>query len=136
LRNRKKAEIIEKKIGAATTLEAIATALGGRAIETVDSLRFAGGASSAISAEPKVMGAAFNPANKGKISSAIEGSSGVFVIRVDNVTTTPLTNANVAEQRKQQVQLQQQMQMQQGTNALINALMEAGTIKDNRSKFY
>ena len=63
LRNDKKAEQIIKKIGAITTLEAAATALGGKTIETVDSLRMSGSQSTIISSEPKVTGAAFNPAS-------------------------------------------------------------------------
>ena len=39
LRNKKKAEILIKKIGTVTTLEAAATALGGKTIETADRIR-------------------------------------------------------------------------------------------------
>ena len=86
LMNHKKAEIIQKKIGTITTLEAAATALGGKAIEIADSVRLTGSQTSIVASEPKVIGAAFNPANKGKVvPQAIEGTSGVYVVRVDNV---------------------------------------------------
>lgn len=136
LMNQKKAEQIRKKVASATTLEAVAAAWGGKGIEIIDSVRFSGIPTTAISAEPKVLGAAFNPANKGKLSTPIDGSSGVYVIRVDDVSTTPLADANVAEQRKikqQTAKLQQQQQVMMGMNT---ALMDAATIKDNRRKFY
>jgi peptidyl-prolyl cis-trans isomerase D len=132
LRNHKKAEEIQKKIGAITTLEAAATALGGKTIESVDSLRMSGSQSTIVSSEPKVTGAAFNPANKGKVvPQAIEGTSGVYVIRVNNVTTTAIADANVAEQRKTKYQ---QAKMRGGYPQQV--LMEAADIKDNRSKIY
>jgi peptidyl-prolyl cis-trans isomerase D len=136
----KKAELLRKKLGAATTLEAAAAAWGGKAIHTADSLRFDGRQMAAVSSEPKVIGAAFNPANRGKLTPVIEGASAVYVIRVDNVSATPVIDANVAEQRKMQQQqarmMQQQMQMQGRGDPVINALREAATIKDNRSKVF
>lgn len=132
LRNHKKAEQIQKKIGSVTTLEAVATALGGKQIESVDSLRMSGAQSTIVSSEPKVIGAAFNPANKGKVvSQAIEGTSGVYIIRVNNVTATAVADANVGEQRKSQYQ---QAKMRGGYPQQV--LMEAADIKDNRSEIY
>ena len=132
LRNHKKAEQIQKKIGGITTLEAAATALGGKTIESVDSLRMKGSQATIVSSEPKVIGAAFTPANKGKVvAQAIEGTSGVYVVRVNNVTATAVADANVAEQRKSQYQ---QAKMRGGYPQQV--LMEAADIKDNRSKIY
>ncbi|MET0392774.1 MAG: peptidylprolyl isomerase, partial [Chitinophagaceae bacterium] len=139
--NDKKAELIRKKLGAATTLEAAATAWGGKQIATVDSLRFDTRAS-ALGYEPKIVGAAFNPANKGKVVPGIGGTNGVYVLRVDNVTATPLVNANVADQRKQrmqeyQMQVQQMMMQGMDPSAInLNGLREAADIKDYRSKVY
>ena len=138
LKNHKKAEIIGKKVAAATTLEAAAQALGGKQIETVDSIRFQGSQASTISYEPKVIGASFNPANKGKLSAPIEGTSGVYVIRVEDISATPIAGANVDEQRKmrvQQMQMQyQQMVMQSQESPALTALQEGANIKDNRNK--
>lgn len=132
LRNQKKAEEIKKKIGAITTLEAAATALGGKSIENVDSLRMSGSQSNIVTAEPKVIGASFNPANNGKvISEAIVGNSGVYVVRVNNVTATAVADANVAEQRKSRYQ---EAKMRGGFPQQV--LLEAAEIKDNRSKIY
>lgn len=138
LKNHKKAEIIGKKVAASTTLEAAAQALGGKQIELVDSIRFQGSQASSISFEPKVIGASFNAANKGKISAPIEGTSGVYVIRVEDISATPIVGANVEDQRKmrvQQMQMQyQQMVMQSQESPALIALQEGATIKDNRNK--
>ncbi len=132
LMNRKKAEIIQKKIGSITTLEAAAAALGGKAIESADSVRLSGTQTSIVASEPKVIGAAFNPANNGKVvSQAIEGTSGVYVVRVDNVSATAVANANVAEQRKAKYQ---EAKMRGAYPQ--QALTEAADIKDNRSDIY
>jgi peptidyl-prolyl cis-trans isomerase D len=140
LKNHKKAEIIGKKVAGATSLEAAAQALGGKQIETADSIRFQGSQASTISYEPKVIGASFNPSNKGKLSAPIEGMSGVYVIRVEDILATPIAGANVDEQRKlriQQMQMQyQQMVMQSQESPALVALQEGATIKDNRSKLY
>ena len=132
LRNDKKAAQIIKKIGTITTLEAAATALGGKTIEPADSLRMSGSQSTIVSSEPKVIGAAFNPDNKGKvIPQAIEGTSGVYIVRVNNVTATAVANANVAEQRKEKYQ---QAKMRGGYPQQV--LIEAADVKDNRSEIY
>jgi peptidyl-prolyl cis-trans isomerase D len=137
LSNQKKAEQITKKLGNISTLEAAASALGGRPIEVVDSLRLSGVQNNAVAQEFKVIGAAFNPANKGKVSPPIPGISGVYVVRVDNVSTTPLADANVAEIRKTKVQ---EAKMAQQSTLIMSygnsPLKEAASIKDYRAKFY
>lgn len=130
LRNEKKAEILKKKVGNVTTLEAAATVFG-KPIETVDSIRMSLKTTSALGYEPKVIGAAFNPANKGKVvPEAIAGANGVYVVRVENVSATPV-EGNVAEQRKALIQ----QAKQSGSNPL-GALKEAATIKDKRADKY
>lgn len=128
----KKAEVIAKKIGNVTTLEAAATVLGGRNIETADSLRFAGARPASLSSETRVIGAAFNMQNKGKVvPQALEGTEGVYVLRVDDISATANTDSNVAEQRKAQYQ---QAKMRGSYPPL--ALREAATVKNNLSKMY
>jgi peptidyl-prolyl cis-trans isomerase D len=137
LRNKKKAEQLKKKAGAITTLEAAATAFGGKQIITADSIRMEGRSSNPkLGYEPRVIGAAFNPANKGKVvPEALEGANGVYVVRVDDVTTTPVTNGDVASQRKARIEQQKQnIQNQQGQSYPLNTLRAAATIKDRRSR--
>ena len=88
--------------------------------------------SNIVTTEPKIIGAAFNPSNKGKVvPQAIAGNSGVYVVRVNNVSATAVANANVAEQRKSKYeQAKMRGAYPQGV------LVQAADIKDNRSKIY
>lgn len=146
LRNQKKAQLLKKKIGSVTTLEALSASIR-QPIQTQDSLRFAGGGGM-ISYEPKVVGAAFDPANKGKVvNEALEGRFGsVYVLRVDDVTATAVENADVNAQRKT-TEAQLRMNILTSTqNSQFNfgqqqydpaaVLRKAATIKDYRNKFY
>ena len=134
LRNKKKAAMLKQKIGKVTTLEAAATALGGKQIEAIDSIRMSSKTTApALGYEPRITGAVFNPANKGKvIPEVLEGINGVYVVRVENVSATSVTDGNVAEQRKK---LYQQAKQNPGNNPL-GALRKAATIKDKRADRY
>jgi peptidyl-prolyl cis-trans isomerase D len=138
LRNKKKAEQIKKNIGQISSLEAVAQKTGQQVLPA-DSVRFSGGGS-ALGYEMKVIGAAFNPANKGKvINEVIEGQTGVFVIRVNNTFNTPVSAANIEEQRRQlEAQSRQQLmsQMQYGGNPFTSTLRKSAKIEDNRAKFF
>jgi peptidyl-prolyl cis-trans isomerase D len=133
LRNQKKAAQIKQKIGKISSLEAASGALG-QPIQRVDSLRFNGERNPALGYELRVLGAAFNPENKGKVvPEAIEGQAGVYILRVDNTATTPVMTGTIEEQRMQlQMQARQTMMYRPPTEVLkVNA-----DIKDNRAKFY
>ncbi len=133
LRNQKKAEQIKQKLGKITTLEAASTAMG-QPVQNVDSLRFNGERNPALGYELRVLGAAFNPANKGKVvPEALEGQAGVYVLRVDNVGTTPVMAGDIDQQRQMlQMQARQGMQYRPPTEVL----KETADIKDNRAKFF
>jgi peptidyl-prolyl cis-trans isomerase D len=133
LRNEKKAAQIKQKLGKITTLEG-ASATIGQPVQTADSIRFNGSSNPTLGYEVKIIGAAFNPNNKSKVvPEALEGQAGVYVLRVDNVSTTPVEVAALAEQRKM-LQMQARQAMQYRSPLL--ALRKAATIKDNRAKFY
>ena len=134
--NKKKAEMLKQKVGKVTTLEAAAAALGGKQIEVVDSVRINN--TSKIAYEPQIGGATFNPANKGKvIPEVLVGQSGIYVVRVDSVGTTPVTNGDIAEQRNGRVQqMKQYVSNQQSSANPISVLKNAVTIKDKRSRRY
>ncbi len=134
--NKKKAEMLKQKVGKITTLEAAATALGGKQIEVVDSVRM--NSSSKIAYEPQIGGATFNPANKGKvIPEVIIGQSGIYVVRVDSVGTTPVTVGDIAEQRNGRVQqMKQYVSNPQSPANPISVLKSAATINDKRSRRY
>ncbi len=132
IRNKKKADMIVKKLGKITTLEA-ASAAAGQPVQTVDTLRFSG-SNPGLGFEMKVVGAAHNPANKGKVvPEALIGQSGVYVIRVNNIGTVPVPNANVQEQ---QAQLRMQTRQMMAYRSPVEALLRAADIEDNRSEFY
>jgi len=134
----KKAQQIIQKIGKINTLEDVASKTS-QTVQVTDSLRINGGRN--FSYEPRVIGATFNPANKGKIiSEGIEGSEGVFAVRVDDVSATSVANANIEDQRKQ-LELQiKQYQLSSGQRQNLpyplNILHTGAKVKDNRSKFF
>ena len=132
LRNRKKAEMLKQKAGKITTLEAASAALG-KPIETIDSIRMKTPSPQAkFGYEPRVHGATFNPANKGKVvPEVLEGTNGVYVIRVDNVSATSAETGSVADQRKKMYE-----DSKKAGSTLIEALKKAATIKDKRSDTY
>lgn len=137
LRMKKKGELLKNKIGSVTTLEAAIAKLGGnKTIETTDSLRISSGSN--MSFEPKVLGAAFNPANKGKVvPEVLIGRQGVYVVRVDDQSITPVTSGDVNTQRLSRYQqAKQNLSNQYSPNNPMTILRNAATIKDKRSERY
>jgi peptidyl-prolyl cis-trans isomerase D len=132
LRNQKKAEQIKKKIGTASSLEAVATANGIQVLVT-DSLNFVNPFFKNAGQESRVGGFAFNPANKGKIAGPIAGNAGVYVLRTDNVFAKPNDAVNIEQQRMALIQSQKTAT---GRGVIEAALKKAATIKDNRSKIF
>ena len=131
LMDKKKAEQIKQMIGKISTLETAAATLKD-SIVTVDSVRITG---SAKITDAKVLGAVFNISNKGKvISEPIAGMTAVYVVRVDDLTTTSVA---VADIEMQKVQMRQRAkQMQSFYSSPIKLLKDQATIKDNRRSFY
>jgi peptidyl-prolyl cis-trans isomerase D len=132
IRNDKKAEQIIKKIGNATTLDAVAKATV-MPTQSADSLRFNNPLINHIATEPKVVGAAFNTNYQSpKISGPIKGESGVFVISVNSIGAIVNPNVDIK---------QQQVGMQKGQAAMIGygaieAMKKNAKIKDYRSRFF
>lgn len=134
LKNKKKGEMLKQKIGKITTLEAAAATMK-TTVMSADSVRMGMMSLAGVGREPKVIGAAFNPANKGKVvPEVLIGSSGVFVVRVDSTGTTPVMNGSVAELRK--AYYNQMKQSTSGQMGPINALRQIADIKDKRSTRY
>ncbi len=131
LRNKKKAELIREKLGKITTLEAVAASIQEN-ITTIDSVKFSG---SQIGFEPRVVGASFNVANKGKlISEPITGVSAVYVIRVDDLMSTPIPAASIIDQKKEL--RDRGLQMARFYSQPVQVLKKVAKIKDNRRNFY
>jgi peptidyl-prolyl cis-trans isomerase D len=139
LRNKKKAEALKQKIGKVSTLEAVSQLLNNIPIEKVDSLRMSSkNVNAKLGFEPRVVGAAFNPANKGKVvPEVLEGGNGVYVIRVESVAATPSASGSVADQRKLLAdQAKQYLNNQQSPANPVNALKKAASITDKRADRY
>jgi len=132
LRNKKKSEIIIKKLNNPATLEAAATA-SGQTIMKADSITFNGTTIPNVGMEPKVQGAAFNKQLAGKPASPpIAGNAGVFVIKVDNVSAISNPNADLQQQRI----MQEQQDKNMVPRMLMYSLRKNAKIKDDRAKFY
>ncbi|HEX8314354.1 MAG TPA: peptidylprolyl isomerase [Flavisolibacter sp.] len=130
--NKKKADKIKQQMGTVNDLNAIAAKFN-QQVQTADSIRFSGG--SALGYETKVLGAVFNPANKGKVvNQGIAGQMGVYALRVDNTFTGAVENANIEQQR--QMMEMQSRQMNGSPEAVLETLKKKAEIKDNRAKFY
>jgi peptidyl-prolyl cis-trans isomerase D len=147
LRNKKKAEVIKKKIGTVASLDSVASAMNQK-IQKADSLRFNSRENSPLAFEYKLIGAAFNPANNGKIiNEPIDGVYGIYIIRVNNVSATAVENADINATRKS-LENQERMKILLGAQGNpygaynqrefdpAAILKKAATIKDNRDKFY
>ena len=129
LRNRKKAGLIKSQMGKVTDLTAVSAKFN-QPVQPADSLRFGGGG--ALGYESKVLGAIFNPANKGKVApEGIAGQAGVYAIRTDAVFTTAVENASIEQQRQMM-----EMQSRQMFRSPVEILQKKADIKDYRSKFY
>ncbi len=127
--NRKKADVIKGQMGKVTDLNAVAAKFN-QTVQPVDSLRFSGGGP--LGYEVSVIGALFNPANKGKVSAdPIPGQAGVYAIRTDAVFTGAVENASIEDQRRMM-----EMQARQMFRSPVEALQKRADIKDYRSKFY
>lgn len=132
LRNRKKAELIIKKLGTPATLDAAATA-SGQQIRKADSILFASPAIPNAGQEAKVVGSAFNKQLAGKPASApIAGNGGVFIIKVESVGAKSNPNADLEQQRFAQEQQQKSMINYRA----IDVLKKVAKVKDDRGKFF
>ncbi len=131
IRQLKKAAQLSAKIEKATTLEAVSQALNAPIVKA-DSLRFGNPNIPNMGFESKVVGAAFDKNNQGKISKPIAGELGLFVIQTDKVGA--VSNANM-DTRAQQLGITQQLRsMVQRT--MYDYLRKSAKIKDSRYKYF
>ncbi len=100
IRNKKKAEIISKKIGQNPTLESAASAYG-KTIQMAgadSTIYFNSQIINGVGMESKMIGAAFNKTYQTKASPAIEGTSGVYLIKINSIQTKPASSPEVIAQ--------------------------------------
>ena len=135
IRNQKKADQIKKKLNNPATLEAAAAATNTQVLSTgADStLTFDAQIINGIGNEPKIAGASFNNAYQTKVSPAIAGNTGVFVIKVNSVAAKPPLPP---EQLQQQKTAELNSLIQSALGQSFDALKKISNIKDMRSKFF
>lgn len=135
VRNRKKADIIIKKLGANPTLEGAAAAYN-KQVQTAgsdSSIVFLNSSIQNLGLEPKVVGASFNKEYQSKPSPAIAGGTGVFIIKVNSIGTKP---ADTPEQAAQNAAGRSGNLKMQVASGWFEGLKSQATIKDNRFKFF
>lgn len=135
IRNNKKAEEIKKKLNNPTTLEAAATAYNVQVLTTGQdsTLTFEARIINGIGNEPKIAGAAFNKDYQTKVSPAIAGNTGVFVIKVNSVSAKPALPEMIAQQQKVGKIMSQ---IQSALGQSFEGLKKMAKIEDFRSKFF
>lgn len=135
IRNKKKADIIIKKIGANATPESAAAAYN-KQVQTAgadSSITFNAQIVPNVGIEPKLIGASFNKEYQAKSSAAFAGATGVFVIKVTSLGTKTPDSPEVAAQA---VEIRKNALKTQIAAGWFEGLKNQATIKDNRSKFY
>ncbi|MBK7884836.1 MAG: peptidylprolyl isomerase [Chitinophagaceae bacterium] len=131
IRKEKKAAEIIKKIGANATLESAATLYGKQVVSAGQdsSITFNSRIIKEMGAEPKVIGAAFNKENQTKASAPIIGNSGVYLLKVNSISSKNSDNAEMPGQSKNEKLSALRNQVLSGW---FDALRKQATIKDNR----
>jgi peptidyl-prolyl cis-trans isomerase D len=134
IRKQKKADIIKEKLSKANSLETAASVYN-QPIRTagVDStLTFGSQIINGIGDEPKLIGAAFNKNFQTKLSQPIDGTGGVFVIKVNGIENLPTETAeNIALQSTEKTK-----SLLQKLSGWFESLKKTAEIKDTRSKQY
>ena len=131
LRNRKKAEMISKKLGSPATLDAAASK-SGQPVMHADTVNFSSGMIPNAGREPRVVGASFDKGLAGRPASPlIAGNSGVFVIRVEKVSALSNPNGDINQQRFALEQQQRQVAYQ-----ILQQMQKLAKITDNRGNFF
>lgn len=131
VRNQKKAQQIIKQIGNSNDINAIAAANKVTMLRA-DSVAFQAAFIPNVGPESKLIGAAFAKQNLNKVSAPIAGTTGVFVIKVEQVFAKPNSAIDYKTQR-QQIEYGLKSSF---AGRSIEALKKAATIKDKRIKFF
>lgn len=130
----KKTEVIVKKIGEKPTLESAAAAYG-KTIQQAgadSTLTLNSQVVTGLGVEPKLVGAAFNKAYTTAPSPAFGGTSGVFVIKVDNIASKePMT-----EEAKKAMENNRMNALRNANGGWYESLRKLANIKDTRSKHF
>ena len=134
IRNKKKADIIIQKIGSNPTLESAAKVYN-KTIQTAgaDTTLFINSQIiNGVGMEAKIIGAAFNKAYQSKVSPLIDGTTGVFILKVNAIQSKPsLTPEAIAQQI-----INKTGTLRSQTNGWYEGLRKQANIVDERSKHF
>ena len=134
VRNKKKAEIISKKLAGSATLEAASSKYNGAKIETASSVSYASPFVPGLGVEPKVLGTA-DALEVNKVSAPIIGTQGVYMIQVTSKREGPaMTNLPIA--RKSVSEKLLPADANQVRELLSEALKDKLKVKDKRADSY
>jgi len=134
IRNNKKADIIKKKIGNNPTLESAASAYG-KQIQGAgadSTITFNSQIINGVGMEAKVIGAAFNKEYQSKVSPLIDGTTGVFIVKVNSIQNKPAETPEAVSARA----TSKIGNIRSQTNGWYEGLRKQADIVDERSKHY
>jgi len=134
IRNKKKADIIIGKIGSNATLESTAKAYNKTVqIAGADTtLFFNSQIINGVGMEAKIIGAAFNKSYQSKVSPLIDGTTGVFILKVNAIQTKPALTADAIAQQI----INKTNTLRSQTNGWYEGLRKQANIVDERSKHF
>lgn len=135
IRNNKKAELIQEKLKNPSTLQSAAQVYNLQVLQTGEdsTLTFTAQIINGIGNEPKIAGAAFHDEYQNRISPAIQGNTGVFLIKVNKVASRP----PLPEDQLQQILTSERSRtIQTALQRSFQALKEIAEVEDYRSKFF
>jgi peptidyl-prolyl cis-trans isomerase D len=125
---RQLSEKLQSALNGASSIQQVGQKAGATVVP-VENIVFANPVIPGLSLEYKVIGTVFGMQPK-KLSKAIEGANGVYVVSLDSfLNPAPLTNT---VREKEQIS---QSMMQQADNRLFDALKDKANVKDYRAKF-
>jgi peptidyl-prolyl cis-trans isomerase D len=134
IRNNKKADIIKKKIGNNPTLESASSAYG-KQIQGAgadSTITFNSQIINGVGMEASVIGAAFNKEYQSKVSPLIDGTTGVFIVKVNSIQNKPAEAPEAVSVRA----TSKIGNIRSQTNGWYEGLRKQANIVDERSKHY
>lgn len=134
IRKEKKGDMIIKKLGSNSTLEAVAAAYNKQVSQAGadSSITMASQIINGIGVEPKVIGASFNKDFQAKPSAPFAGTNGVFVVKVNGIQRKGDDSPEMAPQQT----ASRIATLRNQTNAWYEGLKKLADIKDKRSTHF
>ncbi|MCB9231197.1 MAG: peptidyl-prolyl cis-trans isomerase [Bacteroidia bacterium] len=132
--NQKKAEMIMEKLNgiSSTNLDEIVTAYGqGAYKQSASGISFNSSSIPVIGSDPYIIGK-ISAMQLNQVSAPLKGMSGVYVIKIDNITEAPEMQQTDVETRKMTIGFQKKSGVE---NKIFQGLREIADVKDYRHKF-